>query len=113
MNEYKKLLLSHGFTEKCQKPDFSSHDNNCFYCERNVKKANDFPLFEYVLLVSHDGKFCEAVYESYVNKKDTYPGKGRDEKKANEPYSKFQKMGKAPVYTTIFRDLKDLEEKIK
>ena len=113
MVKYKNLLLSYGFVERLQKPDFESHDESCLYCERNAKSVNGYPLYEYVLLISYDGKFCEAVYEQYVNKKDTFKAKGRDEKKPNEPYSKFQKMGKASVYATIFRSLEDLEGKIK
>lgn len=113
MQNFKNLLLNNGFKEKLQTPDFSRHDDWAFYCERQIKQINNFPLWEYILLVySNEGKFLEVVYESYIAKKDTYLGKGNDQKGEKDLYSKFQKMGKKPILTTIYRDYNDLKSRI-
>ena len=112
VDSYKQLLTKHGFAEHDHKEHFGYVIPYVYYASRSAKKLDGFLLYEYVSLVSYDGKFCEAVYEAYINKKNSYAGKGKDEKLANSPYSKFQKSGQKMVDGNIFRNLNDLEAKL-
>lgn len=113
VDSYKKLLNQNGFVEHDHKEHFGYVIPYVYYAFRQTKKLDGFPLWEYVSLVYYDGKMVEAVYEAYINKKNSYAGKGKDEKLANSPYSKFQKSGQKMVDGNIFRSLVDLENKLK
>lgn len=110
MDKFKSLLSSQGFAEHDQTVHFSQIYPHVYYAFRNSKKAGSFPLWEYVSLVSHNGKFCEAVYEVYINKKNSYNPKGKDEMGKNEKYSKFQKSGQKTIFAMLYRDLAQFEK---
>lgn len=110
--QYLTFLDNHGFVPKAHAEHFGWDLKNIYYSERFVKNQDGLPLYEYVSLIFHDGKFCEAVYESYINKKNSYAGKGKDEKPAGQKYSKFEKSGQKPVFALLYRDLGELEKKL-
>lgn len=65
----------------------------------------------YVSLVNYDGKFCEAVYEEYLAPKNTYV-KGKNNKPKPGEYSEFQKKGFEAIALGLFRNEKELLEKL-
>jgi hypothetical protein len=83
-----------------------------YYASRQGEQ-DGLPLFEYVSLVYYDGKFCEAVYESYIAKKNSRAPSGRDEKPKGEKYSKFEKSGQKAIFSMLYRNWKELGNKLK
>lgn len=113
MNKEVEFLRANGFVQKNHKEHFGGELPNVLYAERFVKQQDGLPLWEYVSLVFFNGAFVEAVYEAYVNKKNSYAGKGKDEKPTGQKYSKFEKSGQKPVMATLYRNLEELGEKLK
>lgn len=114
VNKEVQFLANHGFTEHSQKEHFGDSVPYVYYASRQTKKLDGVPLWEYVTLVFYfdNGAFLEAVYEAYVAKKNSYAGKGKDEKPAGQKYSKFEKSGQKPVFALLYRDLNELEKKL-
>jgi hypothetical protein len=101
MKEYVQLLTEQGFAPHPHHEHFG------------VKVGQELPgvyyahrcrlgVHEYVSLVSYEGKFCEAVYEAFAAKKNTYQPKG------NVKSAELAKRGFLAVLTGLPRNLPDL-----
>jgi hypothetical protein len=118
MNSGIELLSRLGFVEHDKLVHFGEKDQenkdvlpHVYYASR-WGEADGMPLFEYVSLVYHEGKFCESVYEAYIAKKNSRAGKGRDEKPEGQKYSKFEKSGQKGIFYMIYRSFNELETKL-
>ncbi len=101
MKEFVQLLSEQGFAPHSHAEHFG------------VKQGQELPgvyyahrcrlgVHEYVSLVSYEGKFCEAVYEAFAAKKNTYQPKG------NVKLAELAKRGFLAVLTGLPRSLVDL-----
>jgi hypothetical protein len=97
MNDYIQLLTVQGYSQSDHIGDFGYEIPYVYYALR--KRGT---VHEYVSLVSYDGKFCEAVYELFMTKKNPY-------KKGNLKESEFAKKGMIPLTATLSRSFVDLE----
>lgn len=102
-NEMIQKLESCGFIPHDHKDHFGCVIPYVYYGYRKVGSEH-----EYVSLVSYENRFVEAVYERYLNKKNTR-SVGRDHKKKEDKYSEFQKRGFSPVTTLLSRDWETLK----
>ncbi len=111
------LAQSRGFEPISQTPDFERHDEWACYARRVVRAVETWEgtkqVHEYLLLISRDGVFLEAVLEEYLAPKQTKRPKGRATFKKRgdktDVYSDHQYKGFTPIYATILRGREGLE----
>ena len=89
MDNYRNLLTDLGFAPADHKKDFGDIIPYVDYSYRKLPNGS----FQYVSLISYEGKFCEAVYEIYKGEKNT-----RDKKQTGDKY--------------LYRDYDKLKERI-
>lgn len=113
LSEATNLVAARGFTIRPQIPHYGEESSHCAYLYRNDGEVisygeKDFQVWEYILLVSYEGCFLEAIYEKYLAPKETRRPKGRDVQKVGDPYTDHQKRGFLPIYITILRSEEEL-----
>jgi hypothetical protein len=95
-DKYIELLNNNGFSDREHLEDFTYVIPYVYYALR--KRGS---IHEYVSLVYYDGKFCESVYELFMNKKTIH-------KKGASNYLESMKRGQVMVLGGLSRSLSEL-----
>ena len=98
------LLTKHGFVPENQEKDFGMNIKYVYYCSRYHMSK-----YEYISLVSYDGKFLEAIYEHYLAPKNN---KKKLKLKNEKEIIESQKLGLIAYRATLLRNEKEIIEKI-
>jgi hypothetical protein len=97
MKPYIDLVVQYNFKEHDQIKDF---DYIIPYMHYFLRKGEN--VYEYISLVSYEGKFCEAVYEIYLSEKSRKKG-------YLKPIESI-KRGQSPILCSIHRSLDSLTD---
>lgn len=97
MKHFLDLLNANGFLPADQMKHFGSVLPGVYYAYK-VRGG----IYEYVSLVSYEGRFCEAVYELYMAEKNTFRAKGTPKP------SELAKRGFLQLVAALPRTMADL-----
>jgi hypothetical protein len=99
MKRFIDLLTDQGFIPADQVKDFGMEVEGVYYAVRKREA-----IYEYVSLMSYEGRFVEACYELFMAEKNTRKPKGMLK------YSEMIKRGFSPLAASLPRSLHELAQ---